>query len=211
MRRVRVKICGITRLQDVYTCVRAGADALGFIVDVPSSPRRISLDKAKQLMRATPPFVTRTAVTIFKSTEQILKIYSELKPDAIQLHGNLPSAEVLQEISERTRVIGAVNVSPNMPIEKIPNLIEAFDAVLVDSHIPGMCGGTGVVHDWSISRRIRNMIYPRPLILAGGLRPDNVGSAILIVKPFAVDVSSGVESQIVSFIEEVRRTEKCLI
>lgn len=218
MRRVRIKICGITRLEDVYACVRAEADALGFIVDVPSSPRSISLDKAKQLMRATPPFISRIVVTIFKNVKQILKIYSELRPDAIQLHGNLPSAEVLRKFSERTRVIGAVNVSPNMPIEEILHFIESLDALMVDSHAPGMYGGTGVIHDWSISRRIRDVIYPKPLILAGGLRPDNVGSAILMVEPFAVDVSSGVEVQpgvkdenkIVSFIEEVRRAEKCL-
>ncbi|MBS7606432.1 phosphoribosylanthranilate isomerase [Candidatus Bathyarchaeota archaeon] len=219
MRRVRVKICGITRLEDVYACVRAGADALGFVVDVPSSPRNISLDKAKQLMGATPLFITRTAVTIFRSIEQILKIYSELRPDAIQLHGNLPPAEALREISARTRVIGAINVSPNMPIGEILHLMEHFDAVLVDSHVPGTYGGTGVAHDWSVSRRIRDLIYPKPLILAGGLKPDNVGSAIIMVEPFAVDVSSGVESQpgvknenkMVSFIEEVRRAEKCLI
>ncbi|MEM2341089.1 MAG: phosphoribosylanthranilate isomerase [Candidatus Bathyarchaeia archaeon] len=218
MRRVRVKICGITRLEDVYVCVRAGADALGFIVDVPSSPRNISLDRAKQLMGATPLFITRTVVTVFKSAEQILNIHSKLKPDAMQLHGNLPSEEVLREFSKRTRVIGAINITQNMSIEEIVHLIKPFDAILVDSHIPGVYGGTGVTHDLGISRRIRDLIYPKPLILAGGLRPDNVRSAILTVEPFAVDVSSGVEVQpgvkdenkVISFIEEVRRVEECL-
>ncbi|MCX8171127.1 MAG: phosphoribosylanthranilate isomerase [Candidatus Bathyarchaeota archaeon] len=218
MRKVRVKICGITRLEDIYICVRAGADALGFIVDVPSSPRNISLDRAKQLIKATPPFVTRTVVTVFKNAEQVFKIHSELKPDIIQLHGNPPSAEVFQEIFERIRVIGAINISQNTPLDEILRLINSFDAVLVDSHVSGMYGGTGVAHDWSVSRRIRDMIYPKPLILAGGLKPENVRSAILMVKPFAVDVSSGVEAQpgikdenkVVSFIEEVRRAEECL-
>ncbi|MEM2028465.1 MAG: phosphoribosylanthranilate isomerase [Candidatus Bathyarchaeia archaeon] len=218
MRRVRVKICGITRVEDVYAAVKAGADSLGFIVDVPDSPRNISLEQAKRLMATTPLFVTKVAVTVFKGLEQTLKVYRKLRPDALQLHGALPSLDEIKEVSRRTRVIGVVKaVSDKIP-EGIVHGIGYLDAILVDSHAPGMYGGTGIVHDWSLSRRIRDSIYPKPLILAGGLRPENVRSAILTVEPFAVDVSSGVEAypgvkdakKIFSFIEEVRRAEECL-
>ncbi|MEM3815879.1 MAG: phosphoribosylanthranilate isomerase [Candidatus Bathyarchaeia archaeon] len=218
MRRVRVKICGITRLEDIYTSIKAGADSLGFIVNVPESPRNITLNWAKRLMRETPIFVTRVAVTVFRDLEQTLEIYRELRPDAIQLHGGLPTLEGVEEISRRVRVIGTVKALEGWSMEDMAHYIDHLDAVLVDSHVPGMYGGTGVAHDWSISRRIRDTIYPKPMILAGGLKPDNVREAILTVEPFAVDVSSGVEAQpgikdakkIISFIEEVRRAEECL-
>ena len=218
MRRVRVKICGITRLEDIYASVRAGADALGFVVDVPSSPRNLTLEKAKHLMRATPIFIGKIVVTVFRSIEHANKICEELRPDAIQIYGNLVPAEYIREISRLVPVIGAISVPLEKPFEEIQSHIGLFDAVLVDSRVPGTYGGTGVVHDWSVSRRIRDAIYPKPLILAGGLRPENVVEAILRVKPFAVDVSSGVEispgvkdeHRILSFIEEVRRAEMCL-
>lgn len=218
MRRVRVKICGITRLEDIYASVRAGADALGFVVDVPSSLRNLTLEEAKHLMRATPIFIGKIAVTVFRSIEQINEICRELRPDAIQIHGNLVPAGYIHEISKWAPVIGAVSVPLEKPLEEIQSHINLFDAVLVDSRSPGTYGGTGIIHDWSASRKIRDAIYPKPLILAGGLKPENVVEAILRVKPFAVDVSSGVEvspgvkdeHRILSFIEEVRRAEMCL-
>ncbi|MBS7624835.1 MAG: phosphoribosylanthranilate isomerase [Candidatus Bathyarchaeia archaeon] len=219
MRKVRVKICGITRLEDANVSVKAGADSLGFIVDVPESPRNISFELAKQIMKATPIFVTKVAVTVFKSLERTLEIYRELRPDAVQLHGKLPSLEDIDEISRRVRVIGAVRADPDIALEgDMLHLIDRLDAVLVDTHLPGIYGGTGITHDWSMSRRIRDTVYPKPMILAGGLRPENVRSAIITVEPFAVDVSSGVEAypgikdagKIFSFISEVRRAEECL-
>lgn len=218
MNRFRVKICGITRLEDLYASVDAGADALGFIVDVPSSPRNLSLEKAEELMKETNIFVKKVAVTVFRSVDQIIKIYRELKPDVIQVHGGPLSVEEKLSLSKRVPVIKAISVRGENAIKEALEDARFFNAILADSYVPNKYGGAGATHDWSISRRIRNRISPKPLILAGGLNPRNVRDALLTVRPFAVDVSSGVESKpgvkdrgkIMAFIKEVRRAEACL-
>ncbi|MEM1585987.1 MAG: phosphoribosylanthranilate isomerase [Candidatus Bathyarchaeia archaeon] len=216
--RVKVKICGITRVEDLYASVSAGADLIGFIVDVPSSPRNLTIKEAKYLIRSTPPSVMKVVVTVFKDVKRLLEIYEGLKPDLIQVHAIPRESEQVREVARRVPIIKAVNVPKTPPLEEILWGIDVFRAILVDSHVHGKYGGTGVTHDWGISRRIRYLIYPRPLILAGGLKPENVCEAILTVKPSAVDVSSGVESKpgvkdeqkIISFIREVRRAESLL-
>lgn len=218
MNRFRVKICGITRLEDLYTCVDAGVDALGFIVNVPYSPRNLTLEKAEELMKETNIFVKKVAVTVFRNIEQVTKIYRELKPDIIQVHGGPLSIEEKISLSRHVPVIKAINVREEKMIKEALEDAQFFNAILTDSYAPEKHGGTGITHDWSISRKIREAISPKPLILAGGLTPKNVKNALLAVKPFAVDVSSGVESKpgvkdkvkIMAFIREVRRAEECL-
>ncbi len=218
MRRVRVKICGITKLEDLHVAVEAGADALGFIVDVPQSPRNLSIDEAKRLMKETPILIKRVAVTVFRDVDQILRIYDELKPDAIQVHGGSLAGKQMHKILGHIPIIRAINIVSREDLKRALIEAEFFDAILADSHVPGKYGGTGITHDWILSRKLREMIRPKPLILAGGLKPENVREAILLVKPFAVDVSSGVErkpgikdrDKIISFIKEVRRVELCL-
>ncbi len=218
MRRVRVKICGITRLEDLHAAVEAGADALGFVVDVPQSPRNLPIDRAKKLMKETPILVKKIAVTVFRGVDHVLRIYDELRPDAIQVHGGSSAGKQMHEILDQIPIIRAVNIVSEESLKEALAEAEFFDAILVDSHVPGKYGGTGVTHNWVLSRKLRGMIEPKPLILAGGLKPENVGEAILLVKPFAVDVSSGVErrpgikdrTKIISFIREVRRVESCL-
>lgn len=191
---------------------------LGFVVAVPSSPRNLTLERAKELMKMVPPQLVRVVVTVFKSASHIVELYNKLKPDFIQVHGLPANIKDVMEAAAHVPIIRAINVTSSLSLEEFLLGLNLFKALHVDSYAPGVYGGTGIIHDWSISRRIRDLIYPKPLILAGGLKPENVCEAILAVKPFAVDVSSGVEDQpgvkdrskIISFIEKVRMAESLL-
>lgn len=194
MRKIRTKICGITREEDLAVAVAAGADAIGFVVDVPSSPRNLTLEKAEELMKYVPIFVDSVVVTPASETNSLIKTYETLRPDAIQIYGENPlDASVIREKMRDVRLIKTVYVKIADVIDEVIKISGFFDAVLLDSFAQGKYGGTGVVHDWQLSRQIRQMIEPKPLILAGGLNPENVQDAIRIVQPYAVDVSSSVE------------------
>jgi len=196
MKEVKVKVCGITREEDLAVAVDAGADAVGFIVGVASSPRNLTLERAKGLMELTPVFVDNVAVTVLDNEDTLIKVYGKLRPDAIQIHGEkLSEASLLRRRLPRVRLIRAVRAGPNLDavIKVALEASRSFDAVLLDSFVHGSHGGTGVVHDWRLSKRIKEAIQPKPLILAGGLKPENVGEAVRIVQPYAVDASSGVE------------------
>jgi phosphoribosylanthranilate isomerase len=194
MRKVRVKICGITREEDLAVAVAAGADAVGFLVGVPSSPRNLTLERAERLLRQVPVFVDSVMVTVPDSIDSLVKIYDLLRPTAIQIHGEKPfEASVIREKIRDVRLIKTFYVKTgNVPAAVIEDS-KAFDAILLDSFTKGQYGGTGMVHDWELSRQIKQTIEPTPLILAGGLKPENVKEAILAVQPYAVDVASGVE------------------
>jgi phosphoribosylanthranilate isomerase len=216
MRGVRVKICGITCEKDLMAVVNAGADAVGFVVDVPSSPRNLTLEKAGSLIRKVPIFVEIVAVTIPGNIDSLIRICEELRPNAIQVHGNnvLDFPETSKKILN-ARLIRAIATKSNSVIKTALNASISFDAVLLDSYVTGKHGGTGRVHNWELSKQVRQVIFPKPLILAGGLTPENVGDAIRIVQPYAVDVSTGVESspgikdpeKVYKFINSARRTE----
>ena len=211
MSRARVKLCGITSLRDLNTAVEAGADAVGFVVEAPKSPRNLDLNKARKLVKATPVFVETVAVTILQETSKLEKIAEEMHPDIIQIHGSDHQYSDLHGGLPFTRLIGAIQPGPNLIHDVIEQVAEMFDAIIVDSALSDGYGGTGKVHNWDDSRRVRDILYPKPLILAGGLNPGNVKEAIQKVKPYAVDVSSGVESRpgikdprkIVEFIKNV--------
>lgn len=196
MRRVRVKICGLTREEDLAAAVAAGADAVGFIVGVPSSPRNLSLEKAGKLIRRVPIFVKSVLVMVPKNVDALLKTYEQLSPDAIQIHGeNLPESSALRERLPTTLLIRAIHANPTNALEVASAASKSFDAILLDSSTHGRYGGTGVVHDWELSKSINRAIHPKPLILAGGLTPENVKEAIRTVQPYAVDVCTSVESR----------------
>jgi len=208
VRRVRVKVCGITNREDLEAAVDAGADALGFVVDVPASPRNISLDRARDFVEATPPFVQSVLVSVFDTVDQLETLCSCVAPDAVQVAGTL-ARDAIGEQLRGIRVIQAIAV--NDEVDVLPFAAHC-DAVLTDSCVPGAHGGTGKPHNWNVSRAIRELIAPTPLILAGGLTPGNVRAAIKTVRPYAVDVSSGVEARagmkdpakIRAFIEAVK-------
>lgn len=191
---VKVKICGITQEDDLEMAVQAGADALGFVVNVADSPRNLPLEKARDLIDKLPNNVDSVAVTVFSQLQEIEQIYQKLSPSFIQLHG-LPLGLNCREKLPNLKLVVAVNAtSPNAVEESIPHL-EFADALLVDTRGVGGLGGTGRTHDWNLSRRIRDAIYPVPMILAGGLTPENVDRATIAVRPYGVDVSTGVESR----------------
>jgi phosphoribosylanthranilate isomerase len=196
MTTVKVKICGITRKEDLDAAATAGADAVGFVVGTAASPRNISIEKAEELFRQVPPFVKSVLVTVPTSFDELAETYEKLNPDVIQVHGkNLPAAVYVRLKFPKTPLIGAVNANSPNALETASRVSEMFDAVLLDSFVSGKYGGTGIVHDWELSKRVKQVIRPKPLILAGGLSPENVAEAVRTVQPYAVDVSSGVELQ----------------
>jgi len=213
MRGVRVKICGITREEDLAVAVAAGADAVGFLVGVPSSPRNLTLERAEQLLEQVPVFVDSVVVTVPNSVDSLVKIYDRLKPAAIQIHGEKPfEVSVIREKIRGARLIKTVYVKTGNVTAAVIEDSKVFDAILLDSFTGEQYGGTGMVHDWKLSRQIKQIIEPTPLILAGGLKPENVKEAILTVQPYAVDVASGVElrpavkdpEKVLAFIENAK-------
>ena len=195
MTSVRVKICGLTREEDLAIAVSMGADAVGFLVGVPESPRNLTLKRAENLLSKVPIFIDKVVVTPPKSIEWLLEVNNMLKPSAIQIHGkNELDSKIIQNSIKDTRLIKTIYVTKNSLNEKIIDDLKTFDAILLDSFNKTQYGGTGKVHDWKLSRQIKKALEPIPVILAGGLTPDNIKEAILTVKPYAVDVASGVES-----------------
>jgi phosphoribosylanthranilate isomerase len=213
MTYVKVKICGITREQDLAAAVDAGADAVGFVVASPLSPRNLTYEMAKDLIKSVPLFVDSVVVTVTSNIDELLRICNVLRPSALQVHSNnLPDAEKLRSMLPGIRLIKAVNVREIFDIEYLKHSVSEFDAILLDS-LAGGYGGQGKVHDWELSRKIVEYLYPKPVMLAGGLTPENVADAVRIVRPYAVDVSSGVETdpgikdkrKIFEFVKNARR------
>ncbi len=192
---VKVKICGITQKEDLDAAAEAGADAVGFVVGVASSPRNLSLTEAEKLIKQVPPFVKSVLVTVPGSINDFSE-YEKLNPDVIQIHGeNLHAAASVRLKLPNTQLIRAVNAQFANDLDAVSRAATLFDAILLDSFVDGRYGGTGVVHDWELSKRVKQAIQPKPLILAGGLNPENVAEAVRTVEPYGVDVSSGVEQQ----------------
>jgi phosphoribosylanthranilate isomerase len=195
LRSVRVKICGLTREEDLAVAIDTGADAVGFLVGVPSSPRNLTLERAETLLGQVPVLVDSVVVTAPKSIDWLAKLCERLKPSAIQIHGKeqLDSSKVRDKI-KYSRLIKTVYVTEDALNERVIENLKTFDAVLLDSFSKGQYGGTGKIHDWTVSRQIKEAVAPVPVVLAGGLKPENVKEAVLAVEPYAVDVASGVET-----------------
>ncbi len=193
---IKVKICGITNKEDVRMAINLGADAIGVIVNVPEkTPRKIDMEKAREIFKNIPPFVSSVVVLIPDSIEKVEIVARELNPDIIQLHGQ-ESLEFVAKLKERVRqrIIKTVQVGEDPEVVgKAKKFSTIVDGILLDTKINNKSGGTGKIHDWEISAKIKEAIKPKPLILSGGLNPENVGMAIKKVKPYAVDVSSGIE------------------
>jgi phosphoribosylanthranilate isomerase len=202
----RVKVCGIMNEMDLNCAISGGADAVGFIVEVEGSRHRISAEDARELIRQVPVFTKSVAVIAPDSPEEAVLMARKTGADLLQVHGTLEPEEI-KDLKKRVdqKIIAAV--PPGIEAHRMAG---AADAVLLDTFKDGTLGGTGAVHDWAVSARLARELRVS-VILAGGLNPSNVGEAIRTVKPYAVDVSSGVETagrkdqkKIESFVREVR-------
>ncbi|WP_232686143.1 phosphoribosylanthranilate isomerase [Halobacterium zhouii] len=187
----RVKICGLTSEADLAAAVDAGADAVGVVADVPvDSPREVGVDRAASLLDSAPPFVSTVLVAMPDTPERALELASRVGPDVLQLHGDLPPGDVSYVSANVTpRVVQAVDAT-NPDAARYDSVA---DALLVDSVDESGAGGTGRTHDWDATREFAAAV-DSPVVLAGGLTPENVREAVGTVDPFAVDVASGVES-----------------
>ena len=195
MEALRVKICGISTQEDAGAAVRAGADALGFLVGLlyPSEDQ-VTAEQAAEIIARLPPFVTPTLVTHRSQLAEVADLCRVARPHVLQLHADFRLAEIplLRREFPHLKVIKAVHVDGPGAVERAPAAAEYADAVLLDTRTATRIGGTGVTHDWAISRRVRDALGERPIVLAGGLNPENVVAAIERVLPWAVDVNSGV-------------------
>lgn len=194
---MRVKICGLMHREDVQAAVDNGADAVGFVVQSPSSRRNLRLIKAKKLLRSVPVFVTKVAVTSAEDLKAIGKICSTLHPDALQLHRHdIRLIRKIRSTYPEIELILATGIRDRSSVNEATRTSRLSDGVLADTPGKNGMGGTGHIHDWTMTATLRKRIYPHPLILAGGLTPSNVQLAIEEVRPYGVDVSSGVERTI---------------
>ena len=192
---VRVKICGNRSIEEVLMAVHAGADAIGLIVGARHHTEdNLVADIASEILRDIPPFISTVLVTHFLFAEEIMDVYRKVPTHIIQLHDDIALNEIkaIRRYLPYVRIIKSVHVVNETAIETSRFLAPFVDAILLDSRTEDRIGGTGLVHDWSISRNIVSLIN-KPVILAGGLNPRNIVEAIKRVRPFGVDVNSGVE------------------
>jgi phosphoribosylanthranilate isomerase len=189
----RVKVCGLTTESDLEAAVDAGADAVGIISDVSvDTPREVSTERAAMLAAATPPFVTSVLVTMPASPEDAIELIEAVEPDAIQIHGGIrPGDLAYLRAKLDVDVLLAVDADDPSVAETYDDVV---DALLVDTVSEDGGGGTGETHDWNLTKTATADLES-PLILAGGLTPENVGDAVRTAEPFAVDVASGVEER----------------
>lgn len=209
---ILVKICGITNWSDAVAACDAGANMLGFNF-YEKSLRRVSTVEAATMRAKLPPAVQAVGLFVNAKPAEIASLHAFVRFNAAQLHGDEPPA-IVSEISRTVAVIKAFRVAADFPVATLDKYHDAF-AFLLDGSRAGQFGGTGTGADWNVARRAA---AAQRIILAGGLTPENVGAAIRSVRPYAVDVASGVELKpgkkdhvkLKEFIEEVRRVEEQL-
>ena len=186
MSLIRTKICGITRPEDGQEAARLGVDAIG-LVFYPPSPRHVSLDQARAIVAALPPFVTVVALFVDPSVAEVEAVLHAVPVDVLQFHGE-ESPDFCRQFARP--YLKAVRVRPSLDLLQYAAHYAGARGLLADAFVPGMAGGTGATFDWSVLPP--NL--PLPLILSGGLDPSNIAAAVAAVRPAAVDISSGVES-----------------
>ncbi len=182
---VRIKICGITNEEDGLAAAKFGADALGFVFA--PSPRRISVERAREIIKVLPPLVQTVGVFVNEDPEKVLSTAAACGLDILQFHGDESAAYCS---SFDRRVIKAVRLQSRDDLDNLSKYVNVVDALLLDTYVANKLGGTGITFDWKLAVEARR--YGR-IILAGGLNPENVAAAISMVKPYAVDASSGLE------------------
>jgi len=206
-----IKICGITREQDALAAAHAGVNAIG-LVFYPPSPRYVTPARAAELMRVLPPFVTSVGLFVNATAQEVTQTLAVARVDLLQFHGDETPA-FCRQVSNMNGVpyMKALRVRAGVDLLQYAHDFHDAKALLLDAYVVGMHGGTGATFDWALIPQ--NL--PLPVVLSGGLTPKNVTPAVRAVKPWAVDVSSGVESQkgikdaakIAAFVTGVRNAD----
>lgn len=203
----RVKICGITRVEDALAAAQAGADAIG-LVFYEHSPRHVDIVQAAQLAAALPPFVTSVGLFVNADEAFVREVLANVPLDLLQFHGD-ESPEYCAQFDRP--YLKAIRVKSGVDLLQCAAHFHTAKGLLLDAHVEGIPGGTGATFDWSLIPQA----LPLPVILSGGLNAENVAAAIEQVRPYAVDVSSGVEvskgvkdaAKIARFLQEVKRAD----
>jgi phosphoribosylanthranilate isomerase len=215
---MKIKICGIKTENDLAVAINSGADAVGFITDVPvDSPRKITLAEASRMILKVPVFVTTVLVIMPESTHHAVRMIQKARPVAVQIHNDLQFSELLKIKETGVKLIKTIRVyrdsKADIILKQIKELLGVADAVLLDTALDGRTGGTGVPHNWEVSSKVV-LNAGIPIILAGGLKPENVREAVRCVRPYAVDTASGVETggkkdekKVMDFINNARMHE----
>jgi len=186
MNPVRIKICGITRVEDALAAAQLGVDAIGLVFYAPS-PRAVTVEQALSIVRALPPFVTTVGLFVNASVAELQSVLQQVPLDLLQFHGE-ESADYCGQFGRP--YIKALRMKPGVDMAEISAVYGDAQGILLDSYVAGAHGGTGETFDWSdVPDGLK-----KPIILAGGLTPNNVATAIGVVQPWAVDVSGGVEA-----------------
>ena len=212
----RIKICCIRDIREAETAIRYGAAAIGLVAEMPSGPGPIADDLIRQIAAATPPPGATFQLTSRTSARGIIEHHNRTQTNTIQIVDALSEGtyEELRAALPSVRIVQVIHVTGEASVEEAVRISRSVDAILLDSGNPGLkvkeLGGTGRVHNWLLSRKIREQVSC-PVFLAGGLKPENVREAIETVNPFAVDVCSGVRTngmldaeKLGRFISEVR-------
>ncbi|HZW24433.1 MAG TPA: phosphoribosylanthranilate isomerase [Gallionella sp.] len=203
----RIKVCGITRAEDARTVAASGADAIG-LVFYAKSPRHVSAEQAAQLVAALPPFVTTVGLFVDADAAFVREVLAAVPLDVLQFHGD----ETPEYCAQFGRpYLKAIRVRAGVDLLQCAAQFSTARALLLDAYVAGVPGGTGATFDWGLIPRQ----LPLPVILSGGLDAENVAEAIERVRPYAVDVSSGVEAakgikdaaKVAAFVKEVKRVD----
>ncbi len=202
-----IKICGITRIEDALAVAHSGANAIGLVFYAPS-PRCVTPLKATELMRALPPFVMSVGLFVDAPADEVIQTLAQARVDVLQFHGDESPAYCRQF---GVPYLKALRVRPGVDLLQYARDYHDAKALLLDAYVEGTSGGTGETFDWAL---IPNNL-PLPVVLSGGLTPENVTKAVQVVRPWAVDVSSGVEAKkgikdaakIAAFVTGVRNAD----
>lgn len=192
---MRTKVCGINSKIDIDVCLKAGVNALGFLVGITHTAEdKVTNDEAKALIESLPPFVSSVAVTHLTEVNKIVELVKYIKANTVQIHDYIPP-EAVKEVRDQlpgVKIIKAVHVQGDESVGAANQFVPYVDALLLDSRTQDRLGGTGLTHDWNISKKIVESVKC-PVILAGGLNQDNIYDAVKKVNPFGIDANSGVE------------------
>lgn len=208
--RTRVKICGFTQVSDAVTAAELGVDAIG-LVFYPPSPRHVSIEQAAKIVDALPAFVSVVALFVDEKESQIREVISKVSIDCIQFHGDETPADCR---GYNMPYMKAIRMKPGLNVLEIAEQYGDASALLLDAYHLGVKGGSGSQFDWDLIPRDCSL----PIVLAGGLQADNIRQAIQSVRPYALDVSSGVESEkgvkdvakMAAFIREINEGDRVI-